>query len=262
MTSKNSNAEAYEFARQAVPPIGANDENRLASEQSEEITVSSEELPIEERCGLEDIDTIAEGLLVLAPLEQVAEVVAQLGMRWERDVYGQTIQGCGLLVFQFQGHGWTGILDASVTDKYTRVPTDTFNDYFARFVPNEWNWELQAESLSRLLQTKTIYYSVSDSNGSIGYTYWDNGELMERLEYEDAIWEDTHDEQLWESPDRTFEPFLFESKLRQLRAEEIEDSYDFVDNFLCEQQAYAATSLSPASIQRDDLIRLDYIAFA
>ncbi len=153
-----------------------------------------------------------------------------------------------------------------MTDYYTHIPTNTFNDYFARFVPSFWNWESQAQSLSQRLQTYTIHYWVSDSSGCIGYAHWENGKLMERLEYEDAIWEDTHEyddeaEALQEEPARTFEPHLFESQLRQLTAPEIEDAYDFVENFLCEQQAYAVTRLSRFNVQRDDFERIDYIAF-
>ncbi len=85
---------------------------------------------------------------------------------------------------------------------------------------------------------------------------------MERLEYDDEIWKDTHDEALWEAPDRTSKPHLFESRLGQLTTADIEDSYAFVDGFLCEQQAYAATRFSAFSTKRDDFVRLDYIAFA
>jgi hypothetical protein len=65
----------------------------------------------------------------------------------------------------------------------------------------------------------------------------------------------------WDAPERTVEPHLFESKFRQLTAGEIENSYSFVENFLYEQQAYAATKLSRFNCQRDDFVRLDYIAF-
>lgn len=221
--------------------------------------MTSDNPPIEECCGLEDIDTIAEGLLVLAPIDQVAEVVAQLGLRWERDIYSQTIQVPGLLVFQLRGHAWTGILDVSMTDKYTHIATDTFNDYFERFVPSSWEWESQAESLSQRLHTETIYYWVDDCGGTIGYAYWNNGELMERLEFDEAIWQDTHEV---DAPEGTFEPHLFESKLRQLTAVEIKYAYAFVDDFLCEQQAYAATRFSRFNFQADDFEQVDYIAFA
>jgi hypothetical protein len=43
---------------------------------------------------------------------------------------------------------------------------------------------------------------------------------------------------------------------------EIENAYAFVDDFLCEQQAYAATKFSAFNIKEDDLVQLDYIAFA
>ncbi|MEH1884416.1 hypothetical protein [Nostoc sp.] len=221
----------------------------------------SENPPIEERYGLEDIDTIAEGLLVDAPFDQVCEILAPLGVRWERNVDDQNIPNPGLLVFQFRGHLWTGILDASMTDKYTPVPTNTFDNDFERFVPSSWNWESQAQSLSQRLHTRAIYYWVDDSGFTIGYAYWENGDLMERLEFDEEIWQDTHDEALLDAPERTVEPHLFESKLRQLTAAEIENAYSFVEDFLYEQQAYAATKLSRFNCQRDDFVRLDYIAF-
>ena len=228
---------------------------KLVSEDGTGSTIDSENSPIEERCGLEDIDTIMDGLLVLAPLDRVAEVVAESGVRWERDVYDQTLQGRGLLVFQFQGHPWTGILNGGLTDRYRDI-LDGF------YISDVWNWEAQGESLSQKLNTRTIHYWCSDTSGCIGYACWENGTLMERLEYDDEIWGDTHDEALWEAPDPTSEPHLFESRLRQLTAAQIKDSYGFVDEFLCEQQAYAATRFSAFNIKGDDLVRLDYIAFA
>jgi hypothetical protein len=85
---------------------------------------------------------------------------------------------------------------------------------------------------------------------------------MERLEFDSAIWQDTHDEALLDAPDRTSEPHLFESRLGQLTAADIEDSYALVDDFLCEQQAHAATRFSAFSTKGDDFVRLDYITFA
>lgn len=211
--------------------------------------------PIEERFGLEDTDLVMHGLLVLAPLDQVAEVVAQLGVRWQRDVYGQTLGGCGLLVFQFRGHTWTGILDG-----YLTYYSGDFEG-FATFANEEWKWEAQGVSLSQKLNTRTIHYWCNDHSGAIGYACWENGTLMERLEYDDEIWQDTHDEALWELPDRPSEPHLFESRLRKLTAAEITNSDDFVEDFLCEQKAYAATRFSRLDFQPDDFVRVDYIAF-
>ncbi len=104
MTSENLPIQVYEQIEKSsenVPSITTTSENPPSEER---FVTYSDYPPIEERCGVEEIDTIADGLLVLAPLEQVAEVIAQLGVRWERDVYGQAIQNPGLLVFQFQGH--------------------------------------------------------------------------------------------------------------------------------------------------------------
>lgn len=236
MTSEKPHAQVYQW-------ISKTSLEKVAP------SMTSENPPIEERCGLEDIDTIAEGLLVLAPIDQVAKVVAQLGLRWERDIYGQIIQGCGLLVFQFRGHPWTGILNGDMTDQYRDI---------LGYVDN-WDWKSQAQSLSRRIHTRIIYYWVDDCGCTIGYAYWDKGELMECLEFDESIWQDTHEV---DAPEGTFEPHLFESKLRQLTAAEIKYAYAFVDDFLCEQQAYAATRFSRFNFQADDFERVDYIAFA
>lgn len=223
-------------------------------EDGTEIDMSLDNPLVENRCGFETIDTIAVGLLVLAPLDTVSEAVAQSGVRWERNICNKSIQGRGLVVFQFRGHAWTGILDGLMTHNYRDVVDGSVSAY--------WDWELQAQSFSLQLHTRTIYYLVDDSGGNIGYAYWENGTLMERLEFDEAIWQDNHDEALLDAPERTFEPHLFESQLRQLTAPEIKNTYAFVDDFLCEQQAYAATRLSRFNFQPDDFVRIDYIAFA
>lgn len=242
MNAENAPIRSYQFLVNSVSTNGT---------ANPMLPIPLENPPIEERCGFETIDTIADGLLVHAPVDQVAEVLAHSGVRWERNVYGQTIRGLGLLVFQFRGHAWTGILDGYMTSK--------FRDILDGYVSDYWNWESQAQSLSQRLHTRTIHYWVDDVGFTIGYAYWENGTLMERLEFDESIWQDNHDEALLDSPDRGFEPHLFESQLRQLTAAEIRDAYDFVWNFLCEQEAYAATRLSAFS---DDFVRLDYIAFA
>lgn len=198
------------------PPIDPYQEVETSSKSVPAIIIPLDNAPIEERCGLETIDTIAVGLLVLAPLDQVAEVLSQSAVRWERNVYGQTVQGCGLLVFQFRGHPWTGILDGCMTKQY--------RDILKGYVPDDWDWASQAQSLSQRLHTRTIYYLVDDTGFTVGSTYWENGERMERLEFDQAIWQDTHDEALLDAPERTVEPHLFESKLRQLKAAEIENA--------------------------------------
>lgn len=242
MNAENAPIRSYQFLVNSVSKNGT--ENPM-------LPIPLENPPIEKRCGFETIDTIADGLLVHAPVDQVAEVLAHSGVRWERNVYGQTIRGRGLVVFQFRGHAWTGILDGYMTDK--------FGDILDGRVPASWNWESQAESLSQRLHTRTIYYLVDDVGCTMSYAYWENGTLMERLEFDESIWLDNHDEALLHSPALTFEPHLFESQLRQLKAPEIRDAHDFVWNFLCEQEAYAATRLSAFS---NDFVRLDYIAFA
>lgn len=216
-----------------------------------------EDPPIQERCGLQSVDVTAEGLLVHAPLDQVAEALAQPEGQWQQDVYGhgQPLPGLGLIVFQLQDHEWTEVVDRYTAIDLTKEPEGMFGD----FGPPTPNWEELSQSLSTQLRTQIFHFQVSDINDSLGYTYWVNGALMERLEFDEDTWQDTHDESLLDAPDRTFEPHLFESQLRQLTVSEIQDAYDFMDDFLCEQRAYIATYLVTACFQRDDFIRVDYV---
>jgi hypothetical protein len=171
-----------------------------------------ENLPIEQWRGLGQIDRIYTAILVQSPVEAVVEAFSQIKkvIYWEKDAYGKTVEftqqrlsnvkptQLRLIIFRFRGHLWTIVNDLPY-----------FNDLTLQ----------EAQALAKLLKTCLIYYIISDSSARIGYYFYAHGELMERLlidEYGNA----------------------FQSQLRQLTLEGIDDPYIFTDSFLREQGIY------------------------
>lgn len=224
---------------------------------------------LDEGYGIQSVDVTAEGLLVHAPLDQVAAALAQPEGQWQQDVYGygQSLPGLGLIVFQLQDHEWTEVVGRYAAMSLTNEPEEMFGD----FGPPNPDWEELSQSLTTQLQTRSIHFWLSDLDDTLGYTYWVNGTLMERMEFgewdfrendedETADEETQLDENVEEDESgNQWKPWVFESQLRQLTASEIEDAHDFMYDFLCEQKAYVATYLVPACFQRDDFIRVDYV---
>src|SRR5215468_239252 len=123
--------------------------------------------------------------LIRAPIDHVVDALANRTERWERDVLGRDIvlgeQG-GAFVFRLRGHTWTEVV----------------------LEPLKPIWSLGEQALSRLLKTRVIPYSVSDTSGSIGYRLYENGELLEELSALEGV-----------SDERANR---FSSKLRDLRS--------------------------------------------
>jgi len=156
--------------------------------------------------GIESIDINQILVLVKAPIESVAPAFSQLRQAdiWERDVYEREVEfvGQGFVVFQFREHPWTLI-------------------YEVNFLPHRIPLEKKdAQTLSRLLQTRAIYYQVSDTSGYIGYDFYENGTCMEMLYFEEGSF------------------LQFHSQSRQLKAEDIGDAYSCTYDFMLEQDVY------------------------
>ena len=180
------------------------------------------DVPLNQRRGIDSLDTNDFLFLVQAPIEQVAQALGQLRqvMFWQRDVYEREIEildGYGLVIFQFQGHLWTVIRDLN-------------------FIPYQVRLEnKEAHLLSSVLQTKAICYHISDSSGNIGYHLYDCGKSIEELYF-------THERE--RKMDEDEKDLLaqgtcqFQSRLRQLDANDIKDAYSFAEAFFLEQDAY------------------------
>src|SRR5262249_11797449 len=100
--------------------------------------------------------------LIRAPIDHVVDALADRTERWEKDVLGRDIalgEYGGPFVFRLRGHPWT----EAVLQRSKPI------------------WSLREQALSRLLKTRVIDYSVSDTSGYIGYRLYENGEQLEEL---------------------------------------------------------------------------------
>jgi hypothetical protein len=87
-------------------------------------------------------------------------------------------------------------------------------------------WSLGEQALSRQLKTRVIDYSVSDTSGYVGYSLYENGELLERLS---AL----------ESGSNELEGSnSFSSSLRDLKRDDITNIWEFTRRFLIDQDAF------------------------
>ncbi len=161
--------------------------------------------------GLGTTDYNGSILLVRSPVERVAGVIADDAETWVPDILGRTVirRPDDLFVFRLCGHAWSIIL----SHPYARVP------YGA--IGHEWE-----RSLSVRLGTGVIEYGVSDTCGSIGYTWVEDGEVVEEFYAED--------DGSRPAPDRS----RFSSIRRDVSLSQIENIYKFVDEFFVERDAY------------------------
>jgi hypothetical protein len=199
-------------------------------------------MSLKHKRGIVSIDLNQILVFVKAPIESVAQTFSQAIQAeiWERDVYQREIEivGQGFIVFQFREHSWTVIKQVNFLPYGISLGTK------------------DAQNFSRLLSTRAIYYKVSDTSGYIGYDFYEKGALRETLYFEEEM------------------SFQFQSQLRQLEAEDIEDPYNFTFDFILEQDIYIPPIhrvvshqgilrlLGPGleNLEPNDFERLDYIA--
>lgn len=206
-----------------------------------------ENVSLQQCRGIESLDQNLFMVLVQAPIELVAQAFSQLRQAeiWVRDVYEHEVEiiGQGVMVFQFRGHSWTLINRLCDPPYGSGLPCQVGAT------------EEDAQSLSSLLHTSAIYYTASDTSGTIEYHLYRDGRSMERLFFEEGF------------------SVQFQSQLRQLEGEDIEDAYSFTMNFIQEQDAYVPALFVPKchsigqqiilrleNLRRSDLERMDYIA--
>lgn len=170
-----------------------------------------------QRRGLETIDLNLLYILVKAPVEPVAQAFSTLRQMnvWVPDAYGREIDilNESIFVFRLRGHPWSIVYKPL-------MPVE-------RLYLNEED----ARIISELLGTSAIFYGGSDTCATIEYYLFSNGIAVEKLFFE-------------EDGD-----IKFQSQLRQIKAEDIEDAYQFTMDFVREQDAYI-----PGIVQVEDLI--------
>jgi hypothetical protein len=151
--------------------------------------------PWDHKRGTATIDRNAHAVHVRASVEQTAAFLSRTAVRWERDVLNRTVcpGARNLIVFRLRGHHWTIIADE----------------------------EVDAQGLSRSLQTDVIDYTVSDTCGSIGYTLFENGEQTEHF--------------FGSEGDNTD---VFESKRRSVSRQQRKDIWGLVHQFFLAHDAF------------------------
>ena len=195
-------------------------------------------MSIEERRGIESIDVNQNLLLVRAPIESVAERLtrARRADVWERDIYDREIEitAESYIVFQFRGHPWT------IVEQLNYQPGGLVFG------------EGDAITLSSFPSTRAIYYKCSDTCGYIGYNCYDGGAFAEMLYFEAEM------------------DILFLSDFRDVKAEDIDDAFNFTFAFMQEQDIYIPfvhygnlkigdrLNLRPKGPTLDDLVRSDF----
>jgi hypothetical protein len=125
--------------------------------------------------GVCSFDYNGRTTFVRASVEDVTRSwsIQQNAKEWHQNIVDREVELTSqcFFIFQFKGHTWTNIIARSssgdIDDPNTRL-------------------------LSANLKTRAIYYTISDTACALGYTIYENGEVLEQLEtgecYENIQW--------------------------------------------------------------------------
>ncbi len=187
--------------------------------------------PWSERRGIESIDSNSRSILVKAPIDELADVLASLAIETRLNALNLEIEvsDCFFLTYQIVGQSWSGVLGNELG--YVR-------DIERCSRPN-------AAQLSQLTGQPTIDFQVSDTVGCIGYKLFEEGELVEYFggsEDGDPGDEADIEAQYYELTPYPDEPLVqmarFWSRDRQLSTREIANIWSVPEQFFRSQRAY------------------------
>ena len=165
-------------------------------------------VPLSEMRGVCSFNYNGRTVFVLADVESVASALTEErgASRWEKNVMNREVElarQC-FFIFRFRGHIWTNIigrdtlvLELLMNQSSQKLERDELEERLKENLRIELNEE-DARLLSFRLQTKTIFYEISDTACALGYSIYENGNLLERLNtdegYEITEWNSTiHD---------------------------------------------------------------------
>jgi hypothetical protein len=185
-------------------------------------------------------------LLAKAPVNKVAQAFrSAFNVEvWHKNVLCKevTIVDPSFLIFQLSGHKWTNVLGLST-------------DSFYWFKPDK------ANRLSKTLEGPVIYFGVSDTAEAVAYSLFDNGKLVEELDFSEVVFSDLGDTK----------GHKFVSKLRKTKANEIKNVEAFVDDFFRDQDALVPpvgrssynigekVVIDIAGLDPEDVARMDFV---
>jgi hypothetical protein len=166
--------------------------------------------------GLWSLDYNCYLFLARASVEEVAAVMAEDTMTWERDVLGKSVivERDAAFIFRLKTHPWSIV----VSSPFARTPYD-----------GDDGW---AKKVSIRLEQPVISYGSSDTCCTIGYTLISGGEVVEELWAEPGELGDDEED----SDER--DEVRFSSSRCAITADEIRDPCDFVKNFFVELDAF------------------------
>nr|WP_322661300.1 hypothetical protein [Dendronalium sp. ChiSLP03b]MDZ8206578.1 hypothetical protein [Dendronalium sp. ChiSLP03b] len=128
------------------------------------------EVYLENKRGLETVDTNQLFLLASESVEPTADIVSKLYQKniWQKDVYNQSINISEDMIFIFQlfGHPWSII----------------FMDFSGILIKEE-----DAQIISQSLQTNAIYYRGSDTSSTAKYLLYNKGIMIEKYNFEHGV---------------------------------------------------------------------------
>ncbi|WP_460201825.1 ankyrin repeat domain-containing protein [Scytonema sp. NUACC21] len=249
--------------------------------------------PILQRLGIDSSNLNDRYVLVQAPIDDVSRALSQIrnATIWCRDVFEREVilTDVCFVVFRFFGHHWTLIHEENMTLSYHigNGKQEILEEQLQDMLKVE-----DAQALSKLLQTKAIYYGCNCTTNNSRYELFDKGECLEEFYY--SCNENFADEKLVSSDECLIahKHFRFRSKLRYLSLGEIVkhqstededfdkessvsiDSFKFVDDFFKSQNAYIPAwgshgwgnnagrrvTLSVIGLDPEDVERMDFIA--
>lgn len=142
------------------------------------------ETPVSQWRGVDTIELNDHCVIVKASVEEVSQALYQIRNAniWQKDVFEKEIEMTDLcsIVSKLSGHNWTAIRDENVTVSYN------FQNLDVELIKQQWKnhiGEKDAKAISEILQTQAIDFGCSDTSGSVGYTLFNCGELIEEFNY-------------------------------------------------------------------------------
>lgn len=225
--------------------------------------ISENNIPLKNQLGVEYFDINQDLLLLSSSIDNIVEALKKQKTinYWEKNIYGREIRLAkkSYVLLKFFGHTWTLVC----------VP------WFSR--KTELGYE-QACLYSKILNTKAIFFERSDSDSSMGYYFYEQGDLVERFLFTESYIQ-LENGILKKPPPQIYEEnypgeYRFYSKYRVLTEEYIfSRKKDIVVDFLKEQNSYVPTIFwlydlpvnqsvvfEIDNLKTTDIERLDYVA--
>lgn len=211
------------------------------SEQEIQEAIAYLTRPWSQRRGIETVDRNAEVFLVRVPLEELFNYLELRAIESKRDVMDSEIEVLDdfVLAYQIAGQSWSVIVNGYVLK-------ESYSNYPSVMQPS------RLAQISKQFQQPAIRLQVSDTEGTIGYDLFENGELVECFRGASNPFEvpeefgvplqqiviTVRQEIAGFDPELLEQTAYFWSRHRQVTSEEIGDVWEFSDKLVRSLNAY------------------------